>query len=131
MAPHANPAIRLRPLARNDEPFLWRMLELTANWDPARPYDDPRADERARRYVEGWGEVPELAVAVETGERGRGIGTMLLTRLVGEAGRRGLPGLSLHVDHGNPARRLYERLGFRCVRELDSGSVLLRDASAG
>ena len=43
--------------------------------------------------------------------RGRGIGTALLEELLVEAdatGRR----VTIHVERFNPARRLYERLGF-------------------
>src|ERR1700730_11831454 len=39
---------------------------------------------------------------------------MLLDALVAEAARRGV-GLCLNVRHDNPARRLYERVGFRLV----------------
>lgn len=47
--------------------------------------------------------------------RGRGIATMLLSRTIAEAGARGCR-VSLHVEIENPARRLYERLGFRAVQ---------------
>ena len=43
--------------------------------------------------------------------RGRGIGTALLTELIEEAAGRHMT-VSLHVEHWNPARRLYDRLGF-------------------
>jgi GNAT superfamily N-acetyltransferase len=43
--------------------------------------------------------------------RGRGIGTTLIEGLVDEARSDGRL-LSLHVEHGSPARRLYDRLGF-------------------
>jgi ribosomal protein S18 acetylase RimI-like enzyme len=43
--------------------------------------------------------------------RGNGIGTTLLQGLQGEAARASLP-LRLSVYEANPARRLYERLGF-------------------
>jgi ribosomal protein S18 acetylase RimI-like enzyme len=41
--------------------------------------------------------------------QGQGIGTRVVSRVVQEAG--GVP-VSLHVLKGNPARALYERLGF-------------------
>lgn len=48
--------------------------------------------------------------------RGRGIGTSLLRTVMGKAG--GLPAkVSIHVERFNPARRLYDRLGFKAVRE--------------
>ncbi len=43
--------------------------------------------------------------------RGRGIGTTLLSSLGTESDTNGVP-LTIHVERNNPARRLYERLGF-------------------
>jgi len=43
--------------------------------------------------------------------QGQGIGTQLITALRDEARQRGVP-LSLRVLKVNPARRLYERVGF-------------------
>jgi len=43
--------------------------------------------------------------------RGQGLGTALLRRLQDEAAESGRS-LRLHVELGNPAARLYERLGF-------------------
>jgi ribosomal protein S18 acetylase RimI-like enzyme len=43
--------------------------------------------------------------------RNRGIGTQLLRDLIGNCENEGLP-LRLHVTKINPARHLYERLGF-------------------
>jgi ribosomal protein S18 acetylase RimI-like enzyme len=50
--------------------------------------------------------------------RGRGIGTALIGDLVTEARERGLL-LSLHVEHHNPVRRLYDRLGFHVAAQDD------------
>ena len=44
--------------------------------------------------------------------RGRGIGTGMLKDLLVEAAAKRMP-VSLKVTEGNPARRLYERLGFK------------------
>lgn len=46
-------------------------------------------------------------IALVPGVRGRGIGTAVLRAVLGA----GVP-VRLHVEMGNPARRLYERLGF-------------------
>ncbi|MDX6512149.1 MAG: hypothetical protein QOE36_1653 [Gaiellaceae bacterium] len=48
--------------------------------------------------------------------RGRGIGTRLLEALQEEAKTAGKP-LGIHVEVDNPARSLYDRLGFRQVEE--------------
>ena len=48
--------------------------------------------------------------------RGAGIGTKLLNDLREEAKAAGKK-LSIHVEQFNPARRLYERLGFQQVEE--------------
>ena len=46
--------------------------------------------------------------------RGQGVGTALIRSVIEEAASNGCF-VSLHVDMFNPARRLYERLGFRQV----------------
>jgi GNAT superfamily N-acetyltransferase len=50
-----------------------------------------------------------LFVGVEPSLRGRGIGRALIERAI-EASHGGI---KLHVEQDNPARRLYERMGFR------------------
>ena len=57
---------------------------------------------------------PTVAIGVKSHARGRGVGEKLMRALIGESARRGL-GLCLSVRCENPARRLYERLGFRMV----------------
>ena len=69
-------------------------------------------------------ETPELAMAVRPAFRGRGVGTSLLNALI-EIGRSTHPGLSLSVDPENPARRLYERAGFK--DHGSSGRTMLLD----
>jgi ribosomal protein S18 acetylase RimI-like enzyme len=56
--------------------------------------------------------IPELTLAVAEQARGRGIGTSLLRALAGRAHAEGHYALSLSVEEDNPARRLYERVGF-------------------
>ncbi|MEV7807235.1 GNAT family protein [Microbispora sp. NPDC088329] len=45
----------------------------------------------------------------------RGLGTVMLSAALARAGADGLPCLGLVVTEGNPARRVYERLGFRVI----------------
>ncbi|MBX3120522.1 MAG: GNAT family N-acetyltransferase [Fimbriimonadaceae bacterium] len=49
--------------------------------------------------------------------RGRGIGTLVMRELQATAESAG-KGVLLHVEHFNPARRLYDRLGFVEVEEI-------------
>lgn len=54
-------------------------------------------------------------IALADGERGRGIGTELVTAIMTAARAAGMP-LRLSVLEVNPAQRLYARLGFRVTR---------------
>lgn len=56
--------------------------------------------------------VPELSVCVWPGYRGVGIGRLLLDEAFLAARRRGIRQISLSVEDGNPARRLYVNSGF-------------------
>lgn len=58
--------------------------------------------------------VPELAIAVLPDFLGQGIGTQLLTHLLQAASKR-YPAVMLSVRKNNPARHLYERMGFKIV----------------
>ena len=60
---------------------------------------------------------PELAIAVVPSQRGKGVGEQLLLALIERARQAGHTSLSLSVEPGNPARKLYERHGFRVVDE--------------
>lgn len=57
-----------------------------------------------------------LSVAVDASRRGAGIGRRLLQIHLGRLAARGARAVFLEVEDGNaPARRLYERMGFREV----------------
>jgi ribosomal protein S18 acetylase RimI-like enzyme len=63
-----------------------------------------RADEDIR--------ITDIALLPEF--RGRGIGRMLMEEIL-EEGRAARKRVTIHVEHDNPARHLYDRLGFRHV----------------
>jgi ribosomal protein S18 acetylase RimI-like enzyme len=69
--------------------------------------------EVGRLYVDRSGsEIRLIDIALLPEHRGAGIGGALLSELIAEATRERKP-LSIHVEHSNPAQRLYRRLGFR------------------
>jgi ribosomal protein S18 acetylase RimI-like enzyme len=89
-----------------------------------------------RTYTEtdhGYGfvaeDVPELSIAVIASRRHQGIGRRLLIGLVQASEDQGHAALSLSVNHDNPAKRLYESVGFRPVGEpRASGVTMIRHA---
>lgn len=132
--------VSLRPATPDDSEYLCRLNEATIRpyaeqtygpWDEAvarrifaerfRPEStrivvidgrdagmlDVRISERAVTLA-------NIRVAPEY--QGQGIGTRLIGEVIREAHRRGLP-VALRVLKVNPARRLYERLGFVIVSE--------------
>ena len=70
-----------------------------------------------RLYVHrGPSDIRIMDIALAPTFRGRGIGAELLRSLIAEAEKSGRK-LSIHVETNNPARSLYERLGFRPAGE--------------
>jgi GNAT superfamily N-acetyltransferase len=57
-----------------------------------------------------------IDVALLPEHRGKGIGTGLLADVLAEAGAAARP-VRLHVGRSSPARRLYDRLGFRQIAD--------------
>jgi GNAT superfamily N-acetyltransferase len=57
-----------------------------------------------------------LDVFVDPRHAGRGLGGLLLRRAIGGAAAAGYPNMGLVVTDANPARAVYERLGFVLVR---------------
>ena len=60
------------------------------------------------------GELRLIEIALLPEHRGRGIGTALIAAIVSRAERDGVD-VGLHVEPWNPAKRLYELLGFETV----------------
>jgi GNAT superfamily N-acetyltransferase len=70
-----------------------------------RLYIDRRADE-----------IRLIDIALLPEHRNKGIGSRFLRNILAEGERAGLP-VRIHVEHFNPALRLYERLGFHVIGE--------------
>lgn len=68
-----------------------------------------------RLYVDrGDTDIEIVDIALLPEYRGRGIGKMLLEEIL-EEGRASGKDVSIYVEHYNPARHLYDRLGFQHV----------------
>jgi len=88
-----------------------------------------RAAEPGYGYVDE--ETPELAIAVVPSKRGHGIGEELLRALLAKARAAGYDRLSLSVEPGNPARKLYERHGFEVVDEGAEAWTMVASLASG
>lgn len=101
--------ISLRPASEADAEFIFSALRASM-----RPYVEATWgtwDERWQRD-----HVCLARVFLLPRAQGRGIGSMLIRQVCEAAHRRGLP-VVLTILKVNPARRLYERLGFTVVGE--------------
>jgi GNAT superfamily N-acetyltransferase len=68
---------------------------------------------------------PELAFAVKSGHRKRGIGAALLTQLV--KANPQYSAVSISAGPNNPVVRLYDRFGFKIVQQSDRAVTLRRE----
>ncbi|KML62452.1 GCN5 family acetyltransferase [Burkholderia cepacia] len=140
------PAIDLRPASLEDLPFLLTLRRLTMTEHLQRvgaPTDDATHDRRIRAnfeaamiVCEGADAIGLLKVTRAAGEwhvhqiqilpawQGRGIGEAVLRALLTDAARENAC-VSLSVLHGNPAWRLYERLGFRVVSQTETSASMI------
>jgi len=73
-------------------------------------------------------EIPELSIAVIASRRLAGIGRRLLVDLINASDCQGYEALSLSVREANPARRLYESVGFVPVETHGSSWTMVRYA---
>ena len=87
------------------------------------------ADEPGYGFVDE--QTPELAIAVVPSKRGHGIGEELLQALLAKARDAGYERLSLSVEPGNPARKLYERHGFEVVGEGAEAWTMVASLASG
>jgi ribosomal protein S18 acetylase RimI-like enzyme len=74
-------------------------------------------------------DVPELAIAVVASRRHEGIGRRLLVELIDASVAHGYAALSLTVNRNNPARALYESVGFRPVEPGGPSGTMIRHAA--
>ncbi|MFL0801139.1 MAG: GNAT family N-acetyltransferase [Agarilytica sp.] len=65
-----------------------------------------------RFFVDYWEkEIRVVDIALMPSYRGRGLGTYLFNQLFKQA-KQCRQDVTIHVEHNNPAKKLYERLGF-------------------
>ncbi|MCA1783976.1 MAG: GNAT family N-acetyltransferase [Intrasporangiaceae bacterium] len=95
--------------------------------------DDPAGAVWVRRFSEeahGYGYVdeltPELSIAVTNRHRGSGVGRCLMTAILAELRLQTIAQMSLSVEDDNPARQLYQSLGFVTWATADGASTMLR-----
>lgn len=68
-----------------------------------------------RLYIDrGPKEIQLLDIAFVPECRGQGMGTILMREILEEGRKANLP-VTIYVEHFNPARHLYDRLGFRHI----------------
>ena len=72
-------------------------------------------------------DVPEISMAVDRQWRGRGVGRRLLQTLIAVAQQRGWRALSLSVEDGNRARKLYLAAGFTTVGRSGTSDTMVLD----
>ncbi|ARK93498.1 GNAT family N-acetyltransferase [Burkholderia pseudomallei] len=138
--------ITLRAASPLDVPFLLRLRKLTMTahlqrggvaTDDETHYQRIRANfEDARVICEGPEAIGLLKLSrasdewhlhqiqILPGRQGKGIGKAVLREVLAEARSEGVP-VSLSVVRENPARCLYEELGFRLVTETSIDATLM------
>lgn len=75
---------------------------------------------------EAQGNLVILDILIDPDRRGTGLGTALISGFLQQAARK----VILHVDKQNPARRLYERLGFRIFADVEIAYAMQWDPAA-
>jgi GNAT superfamily N-acetyltransferase len=83
------------------------------------------AEEPGEGYVDS--RTPELSIAVEAALRRRGVGRLLMEALAAEARCQGFDRLSLSVNNPNPARQLYEAVGYTVYEDDGTSSTMTLD----
>ena len=70
-------------------------------------------------------DTPSLAMSVIKEQRGQGIGTRLLQEMLSLLREKGFEKVSLSVQKENYAARMYEKAGFRTIRENDDEYIMV------
>jgi len=143
--------VKLRPATSDDIERLYEIhrealgpyVRETWGWDEKRQSAEfrGRGAGAGRQVIEEGGQIAGFMEVDEQSDRlllrtielapefrGRGIGTSLIQGLLARSWSTGRP-VHLRVLKCNPARRLYERLGFKVVRETET-HVLMRTSRA-
>ena len=83
------------------------------------------------RIMEDYGhvddETPSIAISVKEPFRAQGIGTALLDSLAEALAAHGFHRVSLAVQKANYAVRMYEKAGFRTIRETEEEYIMLKE----
>jgi GNAT superfamily N-acetyltransferase len=130
--------VYLRPAQPADEAFLLALRKQTMTEHLARVGLDLNDEHHRQRLLANYADASVICVGAEDigllkayrteaawvlmqiqllpAWQGQGIGAEVIAALVAKARDEGFP-VTLSVLKGNPARRLYERLGFRVVAE--------------
>lgn len=134
--------ISFRPVTDDDYEYLYAMNEQTMRGYAEKTYGPWNETIALQMFTERWRpesmqivvidgqdggmlellpmetEVQLANIRVAPEHQGKGIGTRLISEVLRNAHGRGLP-VTLRVLKVNPARRLYERLGFVVVGETE------------
>ncbi len=70
-------------------------------------------------------DTPSFAISLYKEYRGKGIGTAMMRRMLDLLKQQGYRRASLAVQKANHAVRMYEKLGFRAVRENDEEYIMV------
>jgi ribosomal protein S18 acetylase RimI-like enzyme len=142
--------VKLRPTTAEDAEFLYQLLKTTMreyvdqtwSWDEdwQRSYFEMRFDPAKNKIIvldnrdigviateKSEDEIVLSSLYILPEYQGRGIGTRLIKELLARAFRDGLA-VGLRVLKVNPARRLYERLGFVVVEEAETHYYMKAEA---
>jgi ribosomal protein S18 acetylase RimI-like enzyme len=141
--------IGLRPAAVEDREYLWWLhretmrdyVDKTWGWDEAfqrgkfEENFDPlpllilQKDSEPIGYISvrrPGDEIFLAAIEIAPAQQNQGIVSQLINELLDEADRSHLP-VKLRVLKVNPARRLYDRLGFQCTGETPAHYLMRRE----